>query len=281
MRSFTVLSAQVRPVPYDPGATFEKFEREVRVAVGAWPDCDLLLFPELYLTGEHPFTGREPEGFVETVAEPVPGPLSERIGKVAQRSGRAILAGTIFESAGSQIFNTALLFDAGGDLVASHRKVFPWRPYERVASGERFNVVDLPGGPRLGLMICYDGWFPEASRSLALRGAEVILQPSLTSTPDREQELILARANAIANQCYVVNVNSSLDVGGGRSIGVDPEGRVLFEGGTGEEFFLEVLDLDRVALVRERGTRGMNKVMKDLRDAPSRLWEGYEDLLRS
>jgi predicted amidohydrolase len=78
----------------------------------------------------------------------------------------------------------------------------------------------------------------------------------------------------------VINVNSSLDVGGGRSIGVDPEGRVLFEGGTGEEFFIETLDLDRVEMVRKHGTRGMNKVLQDLHDAPPTLWDGFEGLLR-
>ena len=92
----------------------------------------------------------------------------------------------------------------------------------------------------------------------------MILHPTLTSTPDREEELVLARANAITNQCYVLNINGSLEVGGGRSIGVDPEGRVLFEGGTGEEYFSEVLDLDRVTTVRERGTRGMNRLLWQL-----------------
>jgi formamidase len=92
----------------------------------------------------------------------------------------------------------------------------------------------------------------------------VILHPTLTSTPDRHEELVLARANAISNQCYVLNVNGSIDVGGGRSIGVDPEGRVLFEGGSGEEYFSEVLDLDRVRTVRARGTRGMNRLLWQL-----------------
>jgi formamidase len=125
-------------------------------------------------------------------------------------------------------------------------------------------------------MICYDGWFPEVARGLALQGAEVILHPTLTSTPDREEELVLARANAIVNQCYVLNVNGSLQVGGGRSIGVDPEGHVLFEGGTGEEYFTEVLDLDRVSTVRERGTRGLNRLLRHfVEDSPRAVFEHY------
>jgi formamidase len=106
------------------------------------------------------------------------------------------------------------------------------------------------------------------TRGLALRGAEVIAHPTLTTTPDREEELVLARANAITNQCYVINPNAAGMVGGGRSIGVDPEGRVLFVGGSGEELFHEMLDLDRVRLVRERGTRGLNRVLRHVQEAP-------------
>jgi formamidase len=124
----------------------------------------------------------------------------------------------------------------------------------------------MPRIGKAGMLICYDGWFPEVPRALALGGAEVLLHPTLTSTPDRAEELVLARANAIANQCYVLNVNGALEVGGGRSIGVDPEGRVLFEGGSGEELISEVLDLDRVRTVRQRGTRGMNRLLWQLQE---------------
>ncbi|HSH33633.1 MAG TPA: carbon-nitrogen hydrolase family protein, partial [Actinomycetota bacterium] len=154
-----------------------------------------------------------------------------------------------------------------GRLVARYRKIFTWRPFEPYAVGtEAPPVFSIPNIGKVGVMICYDGWFPEVVRGLALRGAEVILHPTLTTTPDREEELVMARANAIANQCYVINVNASVEIGGGRSIGVDPEGRVLFEGGSGEEFFSEVLDLDRVATVRDRGTRGMNRLLWQLQE---------------
>lgn len=120
-------------------------------------------------------------------------------------------------------------------------------------------------------MICYDGWFPEVARSLAMQGAELLIQPSLTSTSDREQELLLARAHAIFNQCFVISVNSALAIGGGHSIAADPEGRVLFQGSSGEELILEVLDLGRVSTVRERGTRGLNRLHADLLEARAAL----------
>jgi predicted amidohydrolase len=278
-RTLTLLAAQVRPVPFDPAATLSKFEDEVAVAVREFPSVDLLVFPELYLTGEDPFTPGAPPGFGDRVAEPVPGPLSDRAAKVAARAKRWIVAGSILERAGDELFNTALVFSPEGNLVARHRKLFPWRPWERVASGSAATVFEVPDKGRIGLMTCYEGWFPETARGLALAGAELILQPSMTATSDREQEIVLARSAAIANQCLVVNVNAVTTVGGGRSVAVDPEGRLLFEAGTGEELLIEVLDMDRPALVRERGTLGLNRVWHHLHEAPPEVFEPYRRFL--
>jgi formamidase len=278
-RTLTVVAAQVRPVAFDPAATLEKFEEEVRMLRRAFSDADLYVFPELYLTGEHPFT-RVPSGYDEN-PQPIPGPLTRAVGRIAKRAARWIVAGSIVEQDGDDRYNTAIVFAPSGRLVARYRKVFTWRPFERYAVGtEAPPVFSIPNVGKVGVMICYDGWFPEMARSLALRGAEVIAHPTLTTTPDREEELVLARANAITNQCYVINPNAVVTIGGGRSIGVDPEGRVLFEGGTGEEFLPEVLDLDRVRTVRQRGTRGLNRVLKHVRDAPRETFDFYRELGR-
>jgi len=278
-RPVSIVAAQVAPVAFDACATLEKFEEEVRVASAAWPETALMIFPELYLTGEVAFGRDEPAGHAQAVAEAVPGPLTERIGKIAERSGMALAAGSVFEREGDDIYNTALVFSEDGSLVARHRKVFPWAPWEQVRRGQTSTVFDLPGVGRIGVMICYEGWFPEVARALALKGAEVIIQPSLTSTADREQELVLARANAITNQCFVLNVNSVLPVGGGKSIGADPEGHILFQCADGEELVTEVLDLARTTLVRQRGTRGLNRLMRDLKLAPQEFWDEHRNLL--
>ena len=280
-RTLTVLSAQVAPVRFDPAATLDKFEDEVQLARKAFRTAELLLFPELYLTGDDPFAPGAPPDFERETAQPIPGPLTERVGKIAARAKRWICAGSVFElGEGGAVHNTALVFDPDGHLVATYRKLFPWQPFETSTPGDALPpVFEVPGVGRLGVMICYDGWFPEVARGLALAGAEAILQPTLTTTPDRDQELVLARANAIVNQCYVLNVNAVPSVGGGRSIGVDPEGRVLFETGQTEEFVLETIDLDRVAHVREHGTRGLNRVLRHLEDGPRAVFEPYRRFL--
>ena len=259
-RILTVLSAQVAPVPWDPAATLDRFEEHVRTARRAFPDVDLMLFPELYLTAVDAFTDGGTADWERRVAEEVPGPLTERVGKIAAKAKRWIVAGSINERAGDRVHNTAIAFSPDGELTAAYRKLFPWRPYETVDAGtEPAPVFEIPGKGRVGIMICYDGWFPEVARGLALQGAELIAQPTATTTPDREEEVVLARANAIANQVFLFNPNMVSTFGPGRSVGVDPEGRVLFEGGSGEELFVEVVDLDRVTEIRRRGTRGITR----------------------
>jgi predicted amidohydrolase len=250
----------VAPVPWDPPATLDKFEDHVRVARRAFPDVDLMIFPELYLTAIDGFTSGGTSDWERRVAEEIPGPLTDRVAKIAARSKRWIVAGSICERRGKKVHNTAIAFSPDGEIAAVYRKLFPWRPFEDADPGtEPAPVFEIPGKGVVGMMICYDGWFPEVARGLALQGAELIAQPTATTTPDREEEVILARANAIVNQMFVFNPNMVSTFGQGRSVGVDPEGRILFEAGAGEELLIEVVDMDRVAEVRHRGTRGITR----------------------
>ena len=145
-----------------------------------------------------------------------------------------------------------------------YRKIFPWRPYETLEPGSEFTTFDIPGVARIGLAICYDGSFPEVARQLAWLGADVIIQPTLTTTRDREMELVMARANAFTNQVFVVNLNASDPAGVGDSVLVDPEGTVMQQAGAGEETLFGVLDIDRVAIVRKYGTHGINRPWDEL-----------------
>jgi formamidase len=191
--------------------------------------------------------------------------MTERIGALARELGVWLVPGSFYERAENRaIYNTAIAVSPGGEIVARYRKCFPWRPYETTAAGTELVVFDVAEVGRVGLAICYDGNFPETFRQLAWLGAEVVLQPSLTPTRDRDLELVLARANAIVNQVFVVNVNAAGPQATGQSLVVDPEGLVRQQAGGGEEILVDVLDLDAVRRVREHGTLGLNRTWAQL-----------------
>jgi formamidase len=276
-RTIGVVGVQVAPRAFDIDSTFDKFAREVRVVAGTFPAFDLYVFPELYLSALGSFEDDRPPGYAKRVAETVPGPLTDRVGAIARDVRKWIVAGSIYERDGSDIHNTAIVLSPTGDLVATYRKLFPWMPYEPTVAGDTYTTFDIPEIGRFGLAICYDGWVPEIPRTLAWMGAEVLLQPTATRTVDRDQEIVLARANAITNQMFVVNPNNGGMFGAGRSAIVDPEGRVLALGGSGEELLTQMIDLDAVTTTREYGTAGLNPVWKQLRDAPPPLVGPYRN----
>ncbi len=195
-------------------------------------------------------------------AAPMPHPaLSPLIGWARQKR-RWIIPGSFYEQDGEQVYNTSVVISPQGRIVAKYRKLFPWRPMENCAGGTDFCVFDIPGKGRFGLCICYDQWFPEIARSLAWMGAEAVICPTATATPDRHLEMVMARANAIANQFYWFSLNG-LGAGGiGHSLFVDPEGTVLQCSGEGERIMTQVIDLDLVSRTRRYGTLGQCQILK-------------------
>jgi formamidase len=264
MRTLSIAALQAAPVFRDPAATLELFGRRLAGIEATMPGVQLVLAPELHLSAQ-PGLLEEQSGYPAEVAVSVPGPLTEELSALAREHSVWLVPGTVFERAeDGRLHNTALAFSPEGELVARYRKVFPWQPHEDCAPGDRFVTFDIPDLGRFGLAICYDGNFPEAFRQLAWMGAEVVLQPTLTTTSDRPAELVLARANAIANQLYVVNVNASTPAGLGRSLVVDPEGIVRVQAGEGEELVTDVIDLDAVTRVREHGLAGVSRMWEQL-----------------
>lgn len=259
-RHLPLVAVQTTPVAWDPEATIERFAGELRSLRAGLPSTRLFVYPELYLAGLGPFGSLPPDGYDAAAAERVPGPLTDRLCALAEELDIWLVPGSIFERAPQgDPYNTALAISPAGEIAAHYRKCFPWRPFEHTTPGDEYVVFEIDGVGTIGLMVCYDGWFPEVARQLAQMGAEVILQVSATMTADREQELVLARANAIVNQVFVVNVNMGGAFGPGQSIVADPEGRVRALAGSGFEHLTMMLDLDQVAGVREHGTMGITR----------------------
>jgi formamidase len=236
----------------DVQANLDTLARHVKNIKFYSPWVKLICAPELIIPGMSP---------MEDTAQPIPGQITEFCANLAKQYEVYLVPGSMYERAEGGIFNTAPVFDSQGKLIATYRKMYPWRPHEKTVSGNRTVTFDIPGVGIVGLCICYDLWFPEVIRDLVWKGAEIILIPTLTGTQDRWQELILCRAAAVVNQCYVVSVNGLKPGGKGHSIIVDPEGRVVQRADQLPENMIAMLDLDHVTQVREYGTCGVSRVM--------------------
>ncbi|GAA2145483.1 carbon-nitrogen hydrolase family protein [Arthrobacter humicola] len=265
MRVLSIAAIQTKPVPYDVEATWQRFAAQAETAKDLGPEVDIIVAPELLLAAPGEFLVPDPEAETRS-AGPIPSALTDRIADLARRLGVWLVPGSLLETDGGNTYNTAIAVSPDGEIVARYRKLFPWRPFETTTPGDSFVTFDIPGRGRVGLAICFDGSFPEVARQLAWLGAEVIIQPTLTTTRDRAMEIVMSQANAFANQIYVVNVNGADPSAVGESVIVDPEGTIMQQARGGEEILFGVLDLDRVTQVRRYGTHGINRPWAQLHD---------------
>ena len=235
---------------------------EAAIVGAAEGGARLVVLPELW-------TYLGPESGHRANAEPIPGPLTERLGALARRYAITLHAGSMLELAGERIYNTALVFDQSGAMVATYRKIHlfdaaptgmgaPYRESATTAAGEQIVTVECDG-LRLGLATCYDLRFPELFRALALRGAEIIALPSaFTLETGRDHWEPLIRARAIENGCFLL---AAAQCGPrppdrrtyGHSMIVDPWGAIVAEGAEERpEIVRAEIDTEQVADVRRR-----------------------------
>ena len=243
---------QCRSVADDVEGNLDRLEQAASEAAEA--DADLLITPEMYLTGYNisPSTARR-------LADPVDGKLGDAVGNIARRTAIAILYGCA-ELDDSSVYNTVRLVDVNGISLASHRKTHLFGDIDRdaVAVGVSSPPVIDVGGWSLGLLICYEVEFPELVRNLAVRGAEVICVPTANMPEYDAVQTVLLPARALENTVYVAYANYCGVEGdlayGGLSEGIGPDGRVLAR--AEREPGLLIVDVERKVLddARERFT---------------------------
>ncbi len=225
-RKVTVASVNLRP--RGTGAAAESVRRFIETIDRAVPaKTDVILLPEgITVIG----TGKT---YAE-VAEPVPGPTSLRLGEVARRRGAWIAAG-VYEREGQAIYNTAILVDREGKLAGRYRKVY--LPREEVEGGltpgSDYPVFRTDFGT-IGMMICYDVFYADPARALAMQGAELILMPIWGG------DQTLGKARAIENKVFVAA--SGYDY---PTYIMDPEGEVLSLAGEQGRVALATIDLNK------------------------------------
>ena len=255
----------------DPQANLEKAIARVREAAGR--GATLICLPELFRTL---YIGQREDHGLFNLAEAVPGPSTEALGKVA-RELQVVIVASLFERRAAGLYhNTAAILDADGNVAGIYRKMhIPDDPsyYEKFyfTPGDLgFKAFDTAAG-RIGTLVCWDQWYPEGARLTALQGAAILLYPTAIGWHPGEkaqygpQQLdawrTIQRSHAIANGCYVAAVNrvgfERLDGQGaglefwGHSFLADPFGVVLAEAPADAEAILVApLDLGRLEDVR-------------------------------
>ena len=230
-----------------------------------------------------------------SLAEPIPGPLTETFAAAA-RDNRVVLVGSFFERRSAGLYhNTAVVFDNDGSIAGKYRKMhIPDDPayYEKFyfTPGDLgFHAIPTSLG-RLGVLVCWDQWYPEAARLMALDGADLLIYPTAIGWEPTDNEIekkrqldawiTVQRGHAIANGLPVLSINrvgleaSPTGKGGiqfwGHTFATGPQGEFLAQAGSDrEETLLVELNLNRVEEVR--------RIWPFLRD---RRIDAYGDLTR-
>jgi N-carbamoylputrescine amidase len=256
----------------DPAANLEKAIAKVAEAAAA--GARLVCLPELFRSQY--FAQREDAALFD-LAEPVPGPSTDAIGRAARRAGVVVIAPLFERRAPGLYHNSAAVIDADGRVVGVYRKMhIPDDPayYEKFyfTPGDLgFRAFDTRVG-RIGTLVCWDQWYPEGARLTALQGATVLLYPTAIGWHPAERESqgneqldawrTIQRSHAIANGCYVAAVNrvgrerpegtatEGLEFWGSSFL-ADPFGSIVAEGPADREaIVLGEVDLARIEAVR-------------------------------
>jgi predicted amidohydrolase len=218
-------------------------------AEAARAGADLLIFPEMYLSGYN--IGSDLEQFAE---EPG-GPASRTAAGIARESRIALLYGYPEKSPGG-VFNSALLINNRGEMQANCRKthLYGTDEKEQFLLGNELVITEL-NGIHIGLLICYDVEFPEAVRTLTLAGADLIAVPTALMKPFCRIIDIVIAARAYENQVYVAYANRCGREGDmaycGRSTVAGPDGLITAQAGTGAGMLFAEIDPSVIAAERK------------------------------
>ena len=271
-------------------ANLQRIEHQVSAAAAA--GARLVLLQELH-NGAYFCQTQDVREFDR--AEPIPGPSTERLSALAARTG-VVLVSSLFERRAPGLYhNTAVVFDADGRLAGRYRKMhIPDDPgfmekFYFTPGDLGFEPIDTCVG-RLGVLVCWDQWYPEAARLMALAGAELLLYPTAigwdprdtAAEQQRQQEawILSQRGHAVANGLPVLSCNRTgfeADPAGGA--GIQFWGSSFVAGPQGEFLARASNDQDEILLadVDLKRSEDVRRIWPFLRD---RRIDAYADLTR-
>lgn len=236
-----------------------------KVNQAAKDGAQIICLPELYRTQYFP---QEIGASTESLAETIPGESSRAFSEIAIRHKVVVILPVYEKSADGRFYNSAVIIDTDGTLHTPYHKVhIPQDPgfYEKgyFYPGERYQV-HTTGYGRIAVLICYDQWFPEAARCVALEGAQIIFYPTAIGHPTseepaegnwREAWVLIQRGHSVANSVHIASTNrvgkeSEIRFFGGSFI-CDAFGKIIVQAGDSEEILIASLDLAMNCSVRE------------------------------
>ena len=215
--------------------------------------ADLIVLPELFNTGYNFRNRRE----VVSVAEPIPeGGTTQALREFSKRDGTLVVAG-IAERRGTTLYNSAVVV-GDGKYLGTYRKIHLFSNEKKFFKpGYEFKVFR-----NVGVMVCFDWYFPESARSLMLKGAEIIAHPSNLVLPNCPEAM---KTRALENRVYTVTADRVGVERGLRFIGqsqiVNPRGRVLYRASAKrEEYVVREINL---GMARNKAVTPMNNLLGD------------------
>ena len=217
MKSTLIVSAVQQPCDEDRQTNLDFSIAKIHKAAAA--NADLVVLPELHL-GPYFCQSEDYNNF--DLAQPIPGPATDILSDVAKELGIVIVS-TIFEKRAPGLYhNTAVVFDKDGSIAGKYRKMhIPDDPgfYEKYyfTPGDLgFKPIETSIG-KLGVLVCWDQWYPEAARLMALAGADMLIYPTAIGwdpedTPEEQQRqldawITIQRGHAVANGIPVISCN--------------------------------------------------------------------------
>ena len=244
---FKVASIQLWIGEEDKSRRIERVESLLDQAKGA----NLVILPEIWNIGYFSFDLYSKE------SETVSGETARRMSQKAKEHGFYLHTGSFVEEEDGKLFNTSLLFNPEGKLIARYRKIhlFGYRSQESqiLSRGSEVVVVETPLG-KIGICTCYDLRFPELFRMMLNKGAELFLVASGWPYPRLEHWLMFNRIRAIENSAFLISSNCAGKNRGtqfcGHSMIVDPWGTILASGGDEECIIQAEIDIEKVSSVR-------------------------------
>ena len=217
MKSPLIVTAVQQPCNADRQTNLDFSIAQIRAAAAL--NADLVVLPELHLG---PSFCQNEDHHTFDLAQPIPGPTTDILSEVAKES-KIVIVSTIFEERAPGLYhNTAVVFDKDGSMAGKYRKMhIPDDPgfYEKYyfTPGDLgFTPIETSIG-KLGVLICWDQWYPEAARLMALAGAEILIYPTAIGwdaedTSEEQQRqlnawITIQRAHAVANGIPVISCN--------------------------------------------------------------------------